>query len=182
MSRTSNGNGSGRRRDIITVCAFAAAVIAFLAVNAAIGALTHEDGGRAAATDRPAAAAQAPAQAKRKGVRSTPLALCEDTAPKAVRAYVTASPDRKRLLRRYFAPHAGGLDIPVSDIAPQPAEQFAGFLNEGTPHATATCSVSTGLESPWILDWEYSAESGWLCTSIAGPMGQAYEQRKGAAK
>lgn len=180
MSRTSRG--PGRRRDIITVCALVAAVIAFLAVNAAIGALTHEDDGRDAAAGRPAATAQAPAKTKRKGVRSTPLALCETTAPKAVKAYVTASPDRQRLLRRYFAPHAGGLNIPVSHIAPQPAEKFAGFLNEGTPHATATCSVSTGLESPWILDWEYSAESGWLCTSIAGPMGQAYEQRKGETK
>lgn len=179
MPRTTKGT---RRRGILTVCAFAAAVIAFLAANAAIGALTHEHDGRDDAAARPAATAQAPAKTKRKGVRSTPLALCETTAPKAVKAYVTASPDRQRLLRRYFAPHAGGLDIPVSRIAPQPAAGFAGFLNEGTPHAAATCSVSTGLESPWILDWEYDADSGWLCTSIAGPMGQAYKQQEEGRK
>lgn len=168
---------SGKKRDIVTVCVFAAAVAVFLVANAAIGALTHEGENRGAG-GTPPAAATTQAEGKGRGVRSTPLDLCAKTAPKAVRAYVTDSPDRKRLLRRYFTPRAGGLNIPVSDIAPQPAAEFAGFLNEGTPRATATCSVSTGLESPWILDYEYSADSGWLCTSIAGPMNQAYKQQE----
>lgn len=168
---------SGKKRDIVTVCAFAAAVVVFLVANAAIGALTHEGENRGAG-GTPPAAATTQAEGKGRGVRSTPLDLCARTAPRAVRAYVTDSLDRKRLLRRYFTPRAGGLNIPVSDIAPQPAAEFAGFLNEGTPRATATCSVSTGLESPWILDYEYSADSGWLCTSIAGPMNQAYKQQE----
>ena len=39
---------------------------------------------------------------------------------------------------------------------------------------TATCSVWTGLESPWTLTYRWTADKGWKCAGINGPLDGAY--------
>ncbi|MFQ8744617.1 MAG: hypothetical protein ACLR82_02190 [Bifidobacterium longum] len=106
--------------------------------------------------------------------KPTATDVCADAAPKATKAYVTDSTDRDKQLDRYFAKDAAGLNIPISRIALQPDVEFAGGLNTGDD-ATATCSVHTGLESPWTLTYQWTPETGWKCTGIQGPIDGAYK-------
>ena len=70
-------------------------------------------------------------------------------------------------------PTPQGLNIPIDRIADQPDVQASGGMNAGTS-TTATCSVWTGLESPWTLTWRWTADKGWKCTGISGPLEGAY--------
>ena len=106
--------------------------------------------------------------------KATAMKVCEDIAPKATKAYVTDSIDRDRQVGRFFAKDAAGLNIPISRIARQPDVEFAGGLNTGDD-TTATCSVHTGLESPWTLTYRWTPDTGWRCTGIQGPIDGAYK-------
>lgn len=106
--------------------------------------------------------------------------VCERLAPDALKAYVTDAPDRAQLLHRYFTPNARGLSISVHDIADQPATRFSGFLNTSDGD-TAVCSVTTGIDAPWILEFRWNNEDGWLCDGVSGGMSGAYRQRTGQA-
>ena len=75
--------------------------------------------------------------------------------------------------KRYFTADAQGLNIPTDRIAEQPDVQASGGMNAGTD-TTATCSVWTGLESPWTLTYQWTADKGWKCTGISGPLEGAY--------
>lgn len=101
------------------------------------------------------------------------MEVCEKLAPKAAAAYASKAADRDRLIKRYFASDAQGLNIPIDRIADQPDVQASGGMNAGTS-TTATCSVWTGLESPWTLTWRWTADKGWKCTGISGPLEGAY--------
>ena len=102
-----------------------------------------------------------------------PLEVCERLAPKAAAAYTSKGEDRDRLVKRYFTADAQGLNIPTDRIAEQPDVQASGGMNAGTD-TTATCSVWTGLESPWTLTYQWTADKGWKCTGISGPLEGAY--------
>lgn len=106
--------------------------------------------------------------------------VCERLAPDALKAYVTDTPDRERLLQRYFTPNARGLSISVHDIAQQPATRFSGFLNTSDGD-TAVCSVATGIDAPWILEFRWDDSDDWLCDGVSGGMNGAYRQRTGQA-
>lgn len=106
--------------------------------------------------------------------------MCERLAPAALKAYVTDAPDRAQLLQRYFTPTARGLSISVHDIAEQPAKQFSGFLNTDNGD-TAVCSVATGIDAPWILEFRWDDTNGWMCDGVSGGMNGAYRQRSGQA-
>ena len=88
-------------------------------------------------------------------------------------AYTSKGEDRDRLVKRYFTADAQGLNIPTDRIAEQPDVQASGGMNAGTD-TTATCSVWTGLESPWTLTYQWTADKGWKCTGISGPLEGAY--------
>lgn len=106
--------------------------------------------------------------------------MCERLAPDTLKAYTTDSPARSRLLQRYFTPDARGLSISVHDIAEQPATQFSGFLNTSDGD-TAICSVTTGIDAPWILEFRWDDADGWMCVGVSGGMNGAYRQRSGQA-
>ena len=46
-----------------------------------------------------------------------PLEVCEKLAPKAAATYTSKAADRDRLIKRYFASDAQGLNIPIDRIA-----------------------------------------------------------------
>lgn len=98
-----------------------------------------------------------------------PEQVCEQVAPEALAAYVTDSPNRPKKLERYFTKDARGLDVPVSDIQPQPAPTFTGYLAFGRDNDTAICNVWTGLESPWRLTLNHQSNS-WEVTQIESPI------------
>lgn len=102
-----------------------------------------------------------------------PLEVCERLAPAAAAAYTSKGADRDRLVKRYFTTDAQGLNIPADRIAEQPSTTPSGGMNAGTD-TTATCSVWTGLESPWTLTYQWTADKGWKCTGISGPLEGAY--------
>lgn len=162
------------RRNILIIAATIAAIILLVGANLALilaRPAETEDQASPARTDGAEASAQAPATKPAR--RQKPLEVCEKLAPKATAAYVGKTADRDRLIGRYFASDAQGLDIPASRIADQPDVQASGGMNAGTA-TTATCSVWTGLESPWITTWEWSGDKGWECTGISGPLEGAY--------
>lgn len=99
-----------------------------------------------------------------------PEQVCEQVAPKALTTYVTNSPDRSTKLRQYFTEDAKGLDVPVSDIQPQPAQTFTGYLAFGRGNDTAICNVWTGLESPWRLIFKYRRNNEWKVMQVESPM------------
>lgn len=92
-------------------------------------------------------------------------------------APTSSSPSSSSSLLRSLATvcrtDAQGLNIPIDRIAGQPDVQASGGMNAGTS-TTATCSVWTGLESPWTLTWRWTADKGWKCTGINGPLEGAY--------
>ena len=90
-----------------------------------------------------------------------------------VKAETSTSTPAARRQKPYFASDAQGLNIPIDRIADQPDVQASGGMNAGTS-TTATCSVWTGLESPWTLTWRWTADKGWKCTGISGPLEGAY--------
>ncbi len=110
----------------------------------------------------------------------TASAVCEHLAPQALHAYIDDAPGRDERLARHFTPDARGLSIPPSEIAEQPSERFAGFLNTGDDD-NAVCSVTTGTEAPWILTYARDDRHGWLCTGVTGGMQGAYRQHEGPA-
>ncbi|WP_270552860.1 hypothetical protein [Bifidobacterium pseudocatenulatum] len=141
-----------RKRILLTVLAFAAAIGLFLAANFTVGRLTAgvRDDGTVQTTGDDANHAAETGESGKTAVHATAAEVCEGTAPKALKAYVaTDSPDRARLLGRYFTPDAAGLDVPAGRIAPQP------------------------------LEYEYTAD-GWLCTAVTGPSDGAYVVQDGA--
>lgn len=160
-----------RKRNILIIAATTAAVVFMVVANIAF-ILMHpgtEDQDKAAASDFKAeTSTSTPAVRHQK-----PLEVCEKLAPKAAAAYTSKAADRDRLIKRYFASDAQGLNIPIDRIADQPDVQAAGGMNAGTS-TTATCSVWTGLESPWTLTWRWTADKGWKCTGINGPLEGAY--------
>ncbi|MFQ6190301.1 hypothetical protein ACLMJB_09020 [Bifidobacterium adolescentis] len=160
-----------RKRSILIIVATTAAVVFMVVANIAF-ILIHpgtEDQDKAAASDVKAETSTfTPAVRHQK-----PLEVCEKLAPKAAAAYTSKAADRDRLIKRYFASDAQGLNIPIDRIADQPDVQASGGMNAGTS-ATATCSVWTGLESPWTLTWRWTADKGWKCTGINGPLEGAY--------
>ena len=161
-----------RKRNILIIAATTAAVVLMVVANIAF-ILMHpagtEDQDKAAASDVKAeTSTSTPAVRHQK-----PLEVCEKLAPKAAAAYTSKDADRGRLIKRYFASDAQGLDIPIDRIADQPDVQASGGMNVGTS-TTATCSVWTGLESPWTLTYQWTADKGWKCTGISGPLEGAY--------
>lgn len=100
----------------------------------------------------------------------------ETTSTAAIGGTGTSAPqeeDRDRLVKRYFTADAQGLNIPTDRIAEQPSTTPSGGMNAGSD-TTATCSVWTGLESPWTLTYQWTADKGWKCTGISGPLEGAY--------
>lgn len=159
------------KRNILVITAAITAVI--LLVGANIAFILTESGatgsgeapgsGSVVVETSPAPAAE----------RLDPSEVCATLAPKAVAAYTSKDPGRDRLIKRYFTPDAQGLNIPADRIAVQPDVRASGGMNAGSA-TTATCSVWTGLESPWTLTWEWEGADGWLCTGINGPLEGAY--------
>ena len=160
-----------RKRNILIIAATTAAVVLMVVANIAFILMRPgtEDQDKAAASDVKAeTSTSTPAVRHQK-----PLEVCEKLAPKAAAAYTSKATDRDRLIKRYFASDAQGLDIPIDRIADQPDVQASGGMNVGTS-TTAPCSVWTGLESPWTLTWRWTADKGWKCTGINGPLEGAY--------
>ena len=160
-----------RKRNILIIAATTAAVVFMVVANIAFILMRPgtEDQDKAAASDVKAeTSTSTPAVRHQK-----PLEVCEKLAPKAAAAYTSKAADRDRLIKRYFASGAQGLNIPIDRIADQPDVQASGGMNAGTSTA-ATCSVWTGLESPWTLTWRWTADKGWKCTGINGPLEGAY--------
>lgn len=107
-----------------------------------------------------------------RSVASTASAACTDLAPRTLRAYMDG--DRSRLKGSWFTEDAQGLDVPASGIARQPLDAFTGTMNAGSDRSTAVCSVWTGLESPWVVQYRYTNEAGWLAVMVQGPAEGAY--------
>lgn len=169
-----DGNTDGHRRNILIIAATIVAIILLVGANIALILArpdTTEDHASPTRTGEPGTSASTPATKPAR--HQKPLEVCEKLAPKATAAYVGKDGDRDRLIRRYFVSDAQGLNIPASRIADQPDVQASGGMNAGTD-TTATCSVWTGLESPWTLTWEWDSDKGWKCTGISGPLEGAY--------
>ena len=77
-------------------------------------------------------------------------------------AAITAAGEGKSVVILESQPMVGGNSV-----------RATGGMNAGTS-TTATCSVWTGLESPWTLTWRWTADKGWKCTGISGPLEGAY--------
>ena len=151
-----------RKRHILIVAATTAAVVLMVVANIAF-ILMHpvgtENRSRLAASD-----VKAETSTSTPAVRhQRPLEVCEKLAPRAAAAYTGKGGDRNRLIKRYFASDAQGLNIPVDRIADQPDVQASGGMNAGTS-TTATCT----------LTWRWTADKGWKCTGISGPLEGAY--------
>lgn len=157
--------------------AFLAATALFLGVNFAISHATSDMTDVAAVRERPPAAERDGTQS---GTEPSPAMeagdVCADLAPRALRAYVTDSPDRDGALREMFTADAAGLSIPASRIMSQPLDTFTGFLVSGDGR-TATCAVATGLASAWTMTYEYD-DGRWLCSAVAGPLDGAYVEEE----
>lgn len=172
-----------RKRAVATVACFTAAIVIWIGANFTVTALTT----RTVEPDQqePQTSRTEPAPSARRAATAQPKAsverFCAATAPAALKAYVTDTADRADQLERYFTQDAAGLDIPIGRIAPQPLDQFTGFIETGDDSAdTASCSVATGLASMWTLEYEYTDVNGWLCTSVTGPLEGAYVIQDGA--
>jgi len=165
------------KRNILIIAATTAAIILLAGVNIAhILATSTPRTSEAEETTSTAAigGTEAPAPKRKTAVEhQKPLEVCERLAPKAAAAYTSKGEDRDRLVKRYFTADAQGLNIPTDRIAEQPDVQASGGMNAGTD-TTATCSVWTGLESPWTLTYQWTADKGWKCTGISGPLEGAY--------
>lgn len=94
--------------------------------------------------------------------------LCVRYAPRVLQAYTTDTPNRATLIAQYYTKHANGLSIPVTRIARQPLDEYTGFLMTSS-QGSVTCSVGTGLQAPWILEFGKQINGRWLCSSVAGP-------------
>lgn len=168
----------GKRNRIIIVATIAATVLLVAAgiASALLNPIPSSTGDptRLVAASKSKERSAAAGRSGHASTRASALKLCSDIAPKAAKAYVTDSENRESELRKYFTTDAQGLNIPVSRIEPQPAADFAGGLNTASGD-TAVCSVHTGLESPWMLTWQWTDDDGWLCTAIAGPLDGAYK-------
>lgn len=96
-------------------------------------------------------------------------------APKALTIYATDNPNRPKKLEQYFTKDAKGLDVPVSDIQPQPAEIFTSYLAFGRDNDTAICNIWSDLESLCQLVFRnYSQTGAWKITLVYGLTGKAY--------
>ena len=113
-----------RKRNILIIAATTAAVVLMVVANIAFILMYPagtEDQDKAAASDVKAeTSTSTPAVRHQK-----PLVVCEKLAPKAAAAYPSKDADRGRLIKRYFASDAQGLDIPIDRIADQPAGSTA---------------------------------------------------------
>ena len=147
-----------RKRNILIIAATTAAVVLMVVANIAF-ILMHPSGtenrNKLAASDVKAETSTSTPAARHQ----KPLEVCEKLAPKAAATYTSKAADRDRLIKRYFASDAQGLNIPIDRIADQPDVQASGGMNAGTS-TTATCSVWTGLESPWTLTWRWTGRQG----------------------
>lgn len=160
------------KRNVLIIAATTVAVVLMVVANIAF-ILMHpaepEGRGKAVASEtKTGEPAATPSVRHQK-----PLEVCEKLAPKAAAAYTSHAVDRDGLIKSYFTSDARGLNIPVDRIAEQSGVQASGGMNAGTD-TTATCSVWTGLESPWNLTWRWTADKGWRCTGISGPLEGAY--------
>lgn len=168
---------SDRKRFILTVVGFVAVIVVFVAANFTLSALTSGDRDQDGQVgDGSSVVSEDTVKTSADAIRSTVSDLCATTAPQALAAYATAGASRDELLSRYFTPNAAGLSISVDRIAAQPLEPAAwtGFELTGTERSSASCSVSTGLASPWIMDWTYTAAGGWLCSAVTAPLRGGY--------
>ena len=155
-----------RKRNILIIAATTAAVVLMVVANIAF-ILMHPSGtdnrNKLAASDVKAETSTSTPAARHQ----KPLEVCEKLAPKAAATYTSKAADRDRLIKRYFASDAQGLNIPIDRIADQPDVQASGGMNAGTS-TTATCSVWTGLESPWTLTWRWAADKAGNAPASAG--------------
>lgn len=165
------------KRNILIIAATTAAIILLAGANIAHILTTptpRTDGTGERAATASIGGTEAPAPKRKTAVKhQKPLEVCERLAPKAAAAYTSKGADRDRLVKRYFTTDAQGLNIPADRIAEQPSTTPSGGMNAGTD-TTATCSVWTGLESPWTLTYQWTADKGWKCTGISGPLEGAY--------
>ena len=163
------------KRNILIIAATTAAIVLLAGANIAHILATHADAGGAETTTSTSTAAGTEPTAP-KGTATEhqkPLEVCEKLAPKATAAYTSKGADREKLIKRYFTADAQGLTITADRIADQPDVQASGGMLTGDS-TTATCSVWTGLESPWTLTYRWTADEGWKCTGINGPLDGAY--------
>lgn len=165
------------KRNILIIAATTAAIILLAGANiahilATPAPRTDEADGRTTTAVIGGTEDSAP-KGKAAVEHQKPLEVCERLAPKAAAAYTSKSEDRDRLIKRYFSADAQGLNIPADRLAEQPSVTPSGGMNAGTD-TTATCSVWTGLESPWTLTYQWTAGKGWKCTGISGPLEGAY--------
>ena len=158
------------KRNILIIAATTAAIILLAGVNIAhiLATSTPRTSEAEETTSTAAIGGTGTSAPKRKTAveHQKPLEVCERLAPKAAAAYTSKGEDRDRLVKRYFTADAQGLNIPTDRIAEQPDVQASGGMNAGTD-TTATCSVWTGLESPWTLTYQWTA-------GISGPLEGAY--------
>lgn len=103
-----------------------------------------------------------------------PSVLCVRFAPRVLKVYTTDTPNRAALISQYYTRNANGLSLPVARIARQPLDEYTGFLMTSS-RGSVTCSVGTGLEAPWILQFSKQSDGRWLCSSVAGPWKGAYK-------
>ena len=147
-----------RKRNILIIAATTAAVVLMVVANIAFILMQPsgtENRNKLAASDVKAETSTSTPAARHQ----KPLEVCEKLAPKAAATYTSKAADRDRLIKRYFASDAQGLNIPIDRIADQPDVQASGGMNAGTS-TTATCSVWTGLESPWTRPDQDQQEDG----------------------
>ena len=167
------------KRNILIIAATITAIILLVGANIAFILTRPSTAPQTAEPSASPSMASTPSEVASSGSPSAvehqkPLEVCETLAPKATAAYTGRSADRDALIRQYFADGAQGLNIPADRIQPQPDVDYSGGLNTGDS-TNATCSVWTGLESPWTLTWRWDNVNGWLCTGINGPLEGAYE-------
>lgn len=168
-----------KRQKILIAVLAAALILTLIGLNSLLAGIRHK---RQAATEDGAPASHSATAEPNVSERAyeTASAVCEHLAPQALHAYIDDAPGRDERLARHFTPDARGLSIPPSEIAEQPSERFAGFLNTGDDD-NAVCSVTTGTEAPWILTYARDDRHGWLCTGVTGGMQGAYRQHEGPA-
>ena len=105
-----------RKRNILIIAATTAAVVLMVVANIAF-ILMHPSGtenrNKLAASDVKAETSTSTPAARRQ----KPLEVCEKLAPKAAATYTSKAADRDRLIKRYFASDAQGLNIPIAGLA-----------------------------------------------------------------
>lgn len=163
-------------RNKLIVVVFSVATIAMLVFSCLLPVLVQDHLNEKRAEDKPVSKSTSmDSHVLKPGqqVGGAPSDVCEKLAPRTLQAYMTMP--RKDLKGVWLTPNAQGLEIPISAISKQPLKDFSGALSGGSQYSTAVCTVWTGLESPWLLQYRYDGEDGWLAVMVQGPSEGAYD-------